>query len=64
MNAFLSILRHLLTFAGGAVIANNPSISENTVQTGIGAITAIIGAAWGAYDEHKAAKKVTPKQFE
>jgi hypothetical protein len=55
--ALLSLVRHILTAAGGAVIANNPSISENSVNLGIGALLAIVGASWGAYDEHKAAKQ-------
>lgn len=53
-NTILSFLRHLLTFAGGAVVANNPSISEANVSTTTGALIALAGAAWGMYDEHKA----------
>jgi hypothetical protein len=55
--AILSFLRHLLTFAGGLVLANNPHIGESTVQTGIGLVLAGAGAAWGVGDEHAAAKK-------
>lgn len=53
-NAALSVLRHLLTFGGGAVIANNPHLDQNVVQTAIGGILALVGLIWGAKDEHKA----------
>ena len=56
-NTLLSVLRHLLTFAGGAVIANNPGIGPETIETGIGALTGLIGMIWGAVDEYKAERK-------
>ena len=56
MNKFLSLIRHALTFGGGLIVANNPGHAD-TVQTGVGLLTTLIGAAWGAYDEHKAESK-------
>jgi hypothetical protein len=55
--AFLSILRHILTFGGGLVVANNPSITDASASTVIGGIMAVIGASVGAYDEYKATRK-------
>jgi hypothetical protein len=60
-NAFLSILRHVLTLSGGAVLANNPSLSANTVETAAGAILGATGLLWGAYDEYKAERKAAGK---
>ncbi len=56
-NAILSFLRHLFTFGGGLVLANNPHLSEPTVSTGIGLLLAGIGAVWGVGDEAVAENK-------
>lgn len=57
-NAFLSLLRHLLTFGGGLVVANNPHVIDApTMGTGIGAIMGVAGAAWGSIGAHIAEKK-------
>lgn len=53
-NTGLSILRHVLTAAGGAVIANNPHIDGNLIQLAIGGLMAVFGLVWGAKDEYKA----------
>lgn len=52
-NTVLSILRHALTFAGGAVIANNPGLDPSNVQGIAGAIVSLVGLVWGARDEWK-----------
>ena len=53
-NTILSTLRHFLTFAGGAVVANNPGIAPQTMEQGVGILTALVGLTWGAFDEYKA----------
>lgn len=53
-NTILSLIRHLLSILGGAVIANNPSITDASASTVTGAVVAVVAAAWGAIDEYKA----------
>lgn len=50
-NTILSIIRHVLTAVGGAVLAKNPDID---VTSAVGAIMTLIGLIWGATDEHRA----------
>lgn len=63
-NTYLSLFRHILTIAGGMVVANNPHISETVVQTGSGVALAAVGALWGMIDEHLAEKKTKVSQFD
>jgi hypothetical protein len=59
-NTFLSLLRHLLTAAGAAVIANNvrnhPELSVVDPVTVAGGLVTALGTLWGAVDEHVAEK--------
>jgi len=45
-----SILRHVLTFGGGIVVAKG-WLSDGTVQSIIGAIIAVGGAVWGQFNK-------------
>ncbi len=62
-NTVLSILRHILTFGGGFIIANNPEISPENIQGLAGAVVGLIGGIWGAYDEHRAEKSSKNSAF-
>lgn len=55
-NTVLSLLRHLLTFGGGLILANNPDIAPASVEQGIGLVTTLVGLSWGMLDEYKAEK--------
>lgn len=57
-NTILSTIRHLLTFVGGAVVANNPGIAPETMETGIGLAIGLAGLIWGAHDEYKAERAI------
>lgn len=61
MNAFFSLLRHLLTAAGVAVIANNshnyPILGSIDVTQVVGAVMSGIGSIWGITDEYRADQK-------
>lgn len=49
--SLLSLARHVLTFAGGFVVAKGWA-DEATVQAIVGALITIGGAAWGIIDKH------------
>ncbi len=55
-DTILSIVRHLLTFGGGFLVAKG-LVSDSTLGTLIPSVVAAIGAIWGAADEFIAAKK-------
>jgi hypothetical protein len=55
-DTILSILRHALTFGGG-ILASKGFISEDTATQAVGAIIALAGVIYGAYDEYRASKK-------
>lgn len=44
--AILSIVRHVLTTAGGALVANG-TINAEQLNTGAGAVIALAGIIWG-----------------
>lgn len=48
--SLLSLARHVLTFAGGFVVAKGWA-DEATVQAIVGALITIGGAAWGIIDK-------------
>ena len=52
-----SILRHLLTSAGGAIIAQGVVTSDQLTQA-VGAATTLFGVALSAFQKYKAAGKV------
>ncbi len=52
----LSLVRHLLTAAGGAAVLKGYT-DEQTATTVVGALIAGIGGAWGAIDEFLAEQK-------
>lgn len=52
-NTILSLIRHGLT-AGGTALALKYNLGDLDVPAVVGAILAVIGAFWGAKDEHKA----------
>lgn len=58
----LSIIRHLLTFAGGLVVAKG-YLSDSTVTQIAGAVPGFIGLVWGAVDEYLAAKKAAASGY-
>jgi hypothetical protein len=59
--SFLSLLRHLLTAAGAAVVAknasNHPELSIADPSIIAGVIVTGIGTLWGVRDEHSAENK-------
>lgn len=48
--SILSIVRHILTFGGGFVVAKG-WIDSVTLQSGIGAVVTIVGVVWGVADK-------------
>lgn len=61
-DTLLSILRHLLTFGGGFVVAKG-YLSESLVTQLIGAVPAAVGWLWGAVDEYRAWKKASAEGY-
>lgn len=55
-DTILSIVRHALTFGGGLLVTKGIA-SESIVETAIAAVITLVGAVWGAVDEHTAAEK-------
>jgi len=47
----LAILRHVMTFGGGAGL-----VSENELAQAAGAITTLLGVAWSIWQKRKSAK--------
>ena len=52
----MSILRHVLTFAGGLAVANGV-IDEASMLELVGAAVTIAGVAWSLRDKKKLAEK-------
>jgi hypothetical protein len=50
----LGVIRHVLTTAGGA-LATQGTVSEDEVNTGIGAIITLIGIGWSVYEKRRKA---------
>lgn len=48
----IGFLRHVLTFGGGILVSNG-TITEPDLQTGVGALSTIIGILWSVYDKKK-----------
>ena len=46
----LGILRHVLTFGGGLIVANG-NVDDATMQTIIGAIVSLAGAVWSVHSK-------------
>ena len=51
----MAVARHLATAAGGALAANG-MIAASEAQTVSGAILALVGVAFSAYDKYKKVK--------
>lgn len=64
-DTILSIIRHILTFGGGFLVAKG-IVSDSALATLIPSVVAAVGAIWGAADEFiaakRAAKQTDPKQ--
>lgn len=56
-DTILSILRHVLTAAGAALVAKG-YVSDTGLTEVVGATVGLIGALWGPIDEYLHAKKV------
>jgi hypothetical protein len=54
--AILGIIRHVLTTAGGALVANG-TLDANQLNTGAGALVVLIGVVWSVVAKKKAAAK-------
>jgi len=54
-NTIQSIIRHILTFGGGILVARG-LVSETVMTELAGALSGVIGLIWGAFDEYKAEK--------
>ncbi len=52
MTFFLAMLRHLLTFGGGALVAKGYA-DEATVQAVSGALLTIVGAVWSLVEKNQ-----------
>lgn len=50
--AILGLVRHLLTFGGGFLVANG-SVDNGTVQEIIGGVVTVLGALWSFYAPEK-----------
>jgi len=50
-------IRHALTLAGGVLVSNG-SISEPDLETGTGAVIAIIGIVWSIIQKKRQAKQL------
>ncbi|MBC8009959.1 MAG: hypothetical protein H7067_07670 [Burkholderiales bacterium] len=58
-DTILSVIRHVLTFGGGFLVAKGV-VSDSALATLIPALVAAVGAVWGAADEFLAARKAAP----
>lgn len=46
------VLRHALTFAGGALSLNG-TMSDGQLDLAVGAIVTLIGVAWSVWQKHR-----------
>ena len=53
--AVLGIIRHVITTAGGALVANG-TIDANQLNTGAGALVVLVGIIWSVVAKRKGAK--------
>lgn len=51
----LGIIRHIITTAGGALVANG-TLEADQLNTGAGAVAVIIGLVWSIIAKRKSAK--------
>ncbi len=56
MESILGLLRHLLTFGGGFLVAKG-LVDETTMAELVGAGITVIGGVWSIYNKAQAAKK-------
>ena len=56
-DTYLSLLRHLLSLAGGVAISRGLVTQSQAVELG-GALVALAGMLWGSLDEWIAARKI------
>jgi hypothetical protein len=54
-DTILSVIRHILTFGGGILIAVG-YVTDTTWATVASAVPTAVGAVWGAADEYRAAR--------
>lgn len=57
------ILRHILTTAGGALVAKG-AIDEATLMEGVGAVVTLVGVAWSFWVKKNAAVEEAPAEVE
>jgi len=57
MNAIIGLIRHILTFAGGFVVASG-DIAEPQLDTLVGALVTVVGIVWSVLEKRK--KKSIP----
>ena len=55
-----SILRHILTAAGGFLVAKGLASADQLAEL-VGAVVSIAGVGWSVYNNKKAAKIDAPK---
>lgn len=52
IESLLALLRHTLTFGGGALVTSGAA-TQGEVETGVGAIVALIGLGWSIWRKYK-----------
>lgn len=57
----LSLLRHALTGAGGAVVANG-SLSSDEMEQGVGALLTLAGVLWAWHDKRAKRRPAAPPE--
>ena len=50
--ALLGVIRHVLTAAGGALVANG-ALTGDEVNTAVGAISALVGVMWSVLSKRQ-----------
>ena len=50
--AILGVIRHVLTAAGGALVANG-ALTGDEVNTAVGAISALVGVMWSVLSKRQ-----------
>ena len=54
----VGLIRHLLTFGGGYMVANG-SMDQGESEQLVGALCSVIGLLWSAYEKHMARRAMT-----
>ena len=52
MQAIFGIVRHILTVAGGAFIANG-TLTDNELNTLVGALVTLMGVVWSVVEKQR-----------